>query len=157
VPSEPTSSRVGGAQNHLAHGAIAHRVGARRPGRRHAAQRRVGPGVYGKEKPGVAQVFVELLARDARLDPAVQVVRIDLNNLVHLGEVYADPAAEGRHVAFERGARAKRDHRTVVGGADLDDLGDLLGGLGEGDRVGRMAGMIGLGVPVLIADRGRRR
>ena len=63
----PVGQHHGQRQHVLAHGAVAHRVGARGPGRRHAAQRGVGAGVDGKEKTHVAQVLVELLARHAGL------------------------------------------------------------------------------------------
>ena len=58
-------------------------------------------------------------------------------------------------MAFQGGAGAEGDHRALRGGADLDDLGDLLGGLGEGDRVGRVRRVVGLVRAVLLAHRRR--
>ena len=41
-------------QHIVLHGAVAHRIGARRAGRRHAAERRVGAGIDRKEHAGIA-------------------------------------------------------------------------------------------------------
>ena len=44
----------GKAQDIVAHGAVAHRVGARGAGRRHAAETRIGTGIDGKEQATIA-------------------------------------------------------------------------------------------------------
>ena len=47
------------------HGAVAHGIGAGATRRRHAAERSVGAGIDRKEQALIAQMLVELLARDA--------------------------------------------------------------------------------------------
>jgi xanthine dehydrogenase iron-sulfur cluster and FAD-binding subunit A len=110
-----------------------------------------------EEQPGVAQIAVELLAGNPGLDPAIQVVGIDLDDLVHVAHVDGDAAVQRRHLALERGAGAERDDRAPVARADLDDLGHLLGRLGEGDRVRRVGGVVGFVVSVLVAHGVRGR
>ena len=135
------------------HRAVADGVGARGAGGRHAAERGVGAGVDGEEQTLIAQVFVELLAGDAGLDGAVEVLRVDREDAVHAHQVERD-AARGRvDVAFERGAGAVGDHGHPVVGADADDVGDLGGGVGEGHGVGGLGRDPGGGVAVLVADR----
>ena len=80
-------------QHVLPHRPVSHRVGARGARRRHAAERGVGAGIDREEQAGVAQVFVELLARDARLDGGVEVLGVDPQHAVHLRQVDADAAA----------------------------------------------------------------
>ena len=96
---------------------------------------------------------IELVAGDARLDQAVEVLGVDLEHLAHLREIERDPAAERRDVALERGARPVGDHRQAMAGADLDDGTHFFGRMREGDRVGRGAGMVGLILAVLLAHR----
>ena len=96
-------------QHIVLHGAVAHRVGARRARRRHAAERGVGAGIDRKEQALVAQIFVELLARDARLDHAIEIFGMDRENAVHVLQVDADAAARRIDLAFERGAGAERE------------------------------------------------
>ena len=73
----------GEAEHVLAHRAVAHGVGAAGAGRGHAAERGVGAGVDREEEAGVAQVGVQLLAGDAGLDAAVEVLGVDLEDAVH--------------------------------------------------------------------------
>src|SRR4030095_374605 len=57
------------------------------------------------------------------------------------------------HMAFERGARAQRNHRRPMPGAGLDDGAHLLGAVREGHGVRRMDGVVGLVPAVLLAHR----
>ncbi len=106
-------------QHELLHRAVAHRVGARGAGRRHAADRSVGAGIDREEEAGVVQVVVELLAGDAGLDHAVEVLGVDGEHRVHPRAVERDPAVRRIDMALERGADAERDDRRVVPGAEL--------------------------------------
>ena len=149
----PVGQDHGQGQHVLAHGAVAHRVGTRRPGRRHAAERRIGAGIDGEEQPRIAEVLVQLLAGDAGLNGGVHVLGVDFDDFVHSHQVDAHPAVQCRHVAFQRGAGAEGNDRHVAGRAQLDDVADFLGGLGEHHRIGWMAGMVGFVVAVLFAHR----
>ena len=93
-------------------------------------------------------------AGDARLHPGVEIGRVDLEDRVHAPEIDRNPALECRDVALERRAGAEGDHRNPVPRRRADDLGHLLGGAGEGDRIRRMAGEIGHVLAVLLAYRG---
>mmetsp|Transcript_22831 Transcript_22831/g.38033 ORF Transcript_22831/g.38033 Transcript_22831/m.38033 type:complete len:233 (-) Transcript_22831:3213-3911(-) len=69
------------------HRAIAHRIGARGPGRGHATQRRIRPRINGKKQSPIPQMCVQLLPRDARLDNAIQILGIDCKDFIHLAQV----------------------------------------------------------------------
>ena len=116
----------GQAQHVLAHRAVAHGVGARRARRRHAADRRVGARIDREEEARALELGVELLARDARLHAAVEVLGVDLEHAVHLRQVDADAAVQRGDVAFERRADAERDHRHARRVAQAHDRRDLL-------------------------------
>ena len=115
--------------------------------------RGVGAGVDREEQAGVAQIVVELLARDAGLDRAVEVLGVDREHPVHARHVERDAAARRVDMAFERGAGAEGDDRHAMLGADPHDLLHLLGRLGEDHGVGRLRRDVGGGVRVLLADR----
>ena len=74
------------------HRAVAHRIGAGGARRRHAAERGVGARIDRKEQALVAQIFVELLARDAGLDHAVEILGMNGEHAVHVAEVDRDAA-----------------------------------------------------------------
>ena len=135
----------------LAHRAVAHRVGARRAGRGHAADAGIGAGIDREEQPGIAQLGIELLARDAGLYQAVEVGGVDLAHGVHLHEIEGDAAAQRGDVALERCAGAVGDHGHALLRADRDDGADLLGGAWERHPVGRRALVIGLVAAMLLA------
>src|SRR5207237_752402 len=82
-----------------------------------AAERGVGAGVDREEQSGIAQIFVELLARDARLDGGVEILGVDAEHPVHLRQVDADATLQRCDMSFERGAGAERDDRRLVLGA----------------------------------------
>ncbi len=157
----PQHLAVGGdhgqAQHVLAHGAVAHGVGAAGARRRHAAQRGVGAGVDREEQAGVAQMGVQRLARHAGLDPAVEIGGVDLEHPVEPREVDRDAALERGDVALERGAGAEGDDRRAVAGADPHQLGHLGGAGGEGHGVGRVAFVEGHVLAVLFPHRRRGR
>ena len=73
-------------------------------------------------------MFVKLLAGNPGLNPHVQVLRIDLQDLVHAAEVDAQPAAHSQHLALQRRTRAERNNRRPVAGANAHDVADLLRG-----------------------------
>jgi hypothetical protein len=137
----------------LAHGPVAHRVGARGRGRGHTAQRGVGPRIDREKDARVAQVLVQLLARNPRLNPAVQILGMDLQNLVHLAEVYGDAAVHRHDLALQGRAGAKRNDRAIVPRADLDDGRHLLARPHEGDRIGKGRRVIGRILAVVPAYR----
>src|SRR3546814_9734321 len=53
-------------QDIFPHGAVADGIGARGAGRAHAAKRGVGPGIDREKQPGIADIFIQLLAGDPR-------------------------------------------------------------------------------------------
>ena len=147
----------GQRQDVFPHRPVSHRVGARGTRRRHPAERRIGAGIDREKQAGVAQMLVELLARDARLDGGVEIFGVDAQDIVHLRQVDAYAARQRRDVPLQRGPRAEGDHRRLMLGAKRDDRRDFLGGLREGDRIRRMRGVVGFVLPVTGADRCRGR
>ena len=140
-------------QHVVLHGAVAHRIGARGARRRHAAERGVGAGIDREEQALVAQLLVELLAGDAGLDHAVEVLGMDGEHAVHVAKVDRDAAERRVDLALERGAGAERDHRHAMLGADAHELLHVLLPLRKHDGVGRLVGDPGHGVGVLLAHR----
>ena len=120
-------------------------------------KRRVRPWIDGEEEPGVAQMGVELLARDAGLDGDVEVLLAYPQHLVHPPHVEGDAALQRADVAFDRGAHPVRHHGHAVLRADADDLGDFLRGLGEGHRIRRVRRVVGLSGRVMLAHSARCR
>ena len=76
----PVGRDDGQAEDVLAHGAVAHGVGARCARRGHAADGGVGTGVDRKEQPGALELGVHLFSRDPGLHAAVEVGGIDLQH-----------------------------------------------------------------------------
>ena len=155
VDQPPVGQRHGQPQHVLADRAVAHRVGAGGARRAHPAdraQRRAG--IDREEQALVAQVLVELIARDAGLDAAVHVGLADLDDAGHARQVERDAAAHRRHVAFQRGAGAPGHHRHVRGVAQRQQPRGLVRGLDEGDRVGQHRRLGVLAVRVVLAQRG---
>ena len=98
-------------------------------------------------------MLVELLARDAGLDYAIEVLGMHGEYAIHVAEIEAD-ATKGRiDLAFERGAGAKRNHRHALGRAQPHDLLHFFGILREDHRVRRLIADPGERVAVLLADR----
>ena len=101
-------------QHVVAHGAVAHRVGAGGAGRGHAAERGVGAGIDREEQALVAQMLVERLAGDAGLDHAVEILGVHREHLVHVAQVDRDAAGGRVDLALERGAGAEGDDGHAV-------------------------------------------
>src|SRR5579872_5626340 len=124
VPSEPTKRRVRSypAEDFFALVAVviispsavttfkattlsfivpAHRVGAGGAGRRHAADRGVGARIDRKEQARVAQVLVERLSRDARLDDAIEILGVNFDDAVHPRKVDRNAAVRRIEMAFQ--------------------------------------------------------
>ena len=138
-------------QHVLAHGAVAHGVGAAGARGAHAANAGVGAGVDGEEQAGVLDGLVQLLARDARLHRHREVVRVDAEHPVHAAHVDADAALHGQQVAFERGTRAVRNHRHFVLAGQLHGVGHILGAFSKHHGAGRGRLQRALVAPVLFA------
>ena len=141
-------------QNVFAHRAVAHCVGARGAGGRHAAQRCVGTGINGEHQAGGAQVFVQLFARYARLDNGIKVLCVYLKDLVHAAGINADPAVDRHNMTFQRSADAIGNHRAFVFRTNAHDLRHFFGCFGKGHGVGQGGRGIGLVPAVDFADRG---
>ena len=140
-------------QHVVAHGAVAHRIGAGGAGRRHAAERGVGAGIDREEQALVAQMLVERLAGDAGLDHAVEVLGMDREHPVHVAQIDADAAGGRIDLPLQRGAGAERDHGNAVFGADPHHVLDIGGLLRHHHRVRRLGRQPGGGMGVLFAHR----
>ncbi len=140
-------------QHVVAHGAVAHRIGAGGAGRGHAAERGIGAGVDREEHALVAQMLVERLAGDAGLDHAVQIVGMDCQHLVHVAQIDADAAGRRVDLPLQRGAGAERDHRDAMLGANPHHVLNIGGFLRHHHRVRRLRGQPGRGMGVLVAHR----
>ena len=131
----PAGGDHGQAEDVFTHGPVAHGIRAAGARGRHAAQRGIGAGVDGEEQARVADLAVELFARDAGLHGHRQVFGIHLHDVVHAAQVHAQPALHGQQMAFERGAHAVRDHghRILVRQGQHD--GDLFAAFAKEHRV----------------------
>ena len=98
-------------------------------------------------------MLVELLAGDAGLDHAVEVLGIDGENRVHPRAVERDPAVGRVDMALERRADAEGDDRRVVPRAKLHEIDHVVSGFGEHDRVRRLVLEPGQRMPVRLPDR----
>ena len=136
----------------VAHGAVAHGIGARGACRGHPADRRVRAGIDREEEAGIAQIHVQVLARDPRLHGAVEILGIDLDHPVHAARIERDAAVGRVDMAFERSADAERDDRRAVLGADAHDLPDLGAGFRIDDRIRRLRRDVARRMRVLLAQ-----
>ena len=114
-------------QHVVAHGAVAHRIGPGSARRHHAADGRLCTRIDWEEQTLVAQVGVELLAHDARLDHAIQVRSVHRDDTGHARQVEAHATLHRHHLTFQGGAGAEGDDRQIVSRADLNRGCDLLG------------------------------
>jgi len=78
-------------QHGLAHRAVADGISARRSGRSHTADRRVGPRIDWEEQTLIAKILVELLAAHSGFDGAVEIILVDGKNARHSREVERYP------------------------------------------------------------------
>ena len=134
----PVRHDDGERQHIVLHRSVAHRVGAGCARRAHAADGGVGAGVDREEQAGVAQIIVQRLAGDARLQHDVEVLGMHFQYLVHLRHVDRHAAIGRVGVPFERGVGAERDNRHAMAGADFHRVRHILGRLREHDRVRRL-------------------
>ena len=88
-------------QHVVAHRAVTHRVGARRPRRGHSPQRRIGAWIDREEHALIAQVLIQRLAGDPGLNHAVEIFGMDLQHLVHVAQVDADAACRRVHLTLQ--------------------------------------------------------
>ena len=146
-------SHDGEAQHVLAHRPVANGIGSRRACRGHAADRRVGTRIDRKEQSGSLELQVQLLAGDACLHAAIEIVAVHLEHTIHLREVDADASVERRDVSLERRADAEGDHRYARLVALTDDRRDLLVRAREHDDIRDSGVRETLAMPVLLAHR----
>ena len=139
-------------QDRLAHRAVAHRIGARGAGRGHPAERGVGARIDREEQPHVAEIFVELLAANAGLDGAVEILGIDAEDRIHLRQIQADPPAHRGDIALHRRAGPEGNDRHLIEAAELHDLDHFLGRAREHHCVGQLRRELGLARAMLEAD-----
>ena len=83
-------------------------------------------------------MLVELLARDAGLDHAVEVLRMHGEQPVHVARVDADAAGRCVHLPFQRRASTVGDHRHFSRRADAHHVLDVGGLLHEHHAVRRL-------------------
>ena len=70
----------------------------------------------------IFDVMVEIFSGDAGPDADVEVFRVVVRHVLHLGDVDADAAEQGRDSGFESRSSAVRNDRNVVGVAEFADL-----------------------------------
>ena len=83
------------------HRAVAVRVGARAAGADHAADLRARSWVRREEEPVFRELLVQPFPADGGLDDDVQILLVKLEDVVHPGEVDADPAPSRGEVTFQ--------------------------------------------------------
>ncbi len=140
-------------EHDVLHRAVAHRVGAGAARRCHSPKRGVGAGIERKEQALIAQILVELLARHARFDHAVEVLGVHFDHPVHVAEIDRYAPIGRVDVAFKRGSGAEGNDRHPMRRANPDDVLHVLGGLRKHHRVRRLVRDPGRGVGVLFAHR----
>ena len=113
-----------------------------------------GAGIDREEQALVAQVLVELVARDAGLHAAVHVGLAYLDDAGHARQVERDAAAHRRHVAFQRGAGAPGHHRHMLGVAQREQARRFVGRLDECHGIGQHRRLGVLAMRVVLAQRG---
>jgi hypothetical protein len=101
-------------------------------------------------------VLVELLAGDAGLHDAIQILRVDRDHRLHHRRVDRDPAMRGIRVALEGGPGPESYHRHPSHGAQLHDVDDLIGRLRQHHDVRRLVLGPGERVGVLLSHREAR-
>ena len=111
------------------------------------------PGIDREEQALIAQVLVELLAGDAGLDDAVEILGVHREHPVHVAEVDRHAAERRVDVALQRRAGAERDDRHAVRRADAHDLLHVLGDCGKTTASGGSLATQVSGVAMLLAHR----
>ena len=98
------------------------------------------------------QAQVQLFAGHASLNPAIQVIAINLKNLVHLGHIQANTTAHRSNMSFQRGTGTKGHQGGASAGTEADYLADLLRTDRIGHRIGRPCCMERLVFAMLLAQ-----
>ena len=140
-------------QHVLAHGAVAHRIGAGGARRGHAAERRIGAGIDRKEHALVAQMLVQGFAGDAGLDHAIQILGVDFQHPVHVAKIDANASGGRIDLPLQGRAGAERNHGNAVAGANPHHILNVGGLLREYHRIRRLRFQPGRGMGVLFAHR----
>ena len=140
-------------QHIVLHRAVAHGIRAGGTRRRHAAKRRIGPRIDGKEQSDIAQMLVQHLAGDAGFDHAVEVFRMHGDDALHHRGVDRNAAERRVDVALEGCARAEGHDRHIMRGTQLHDGRDLFRGLGVDHQIRRLIVDPGQRVGMLLPDR----
>ena len=94
-----------------------------------------------------------MLASDAGLNAAVEILGVDFEHAVHLRQVDADAAVERGDVPFERRANAEGNHRDTCEMTQAHDRRNLLVGVREDDDVGQRGVGKTFAVAVVLAHR----
>ena len=139
-------------QHIVLHRAVANGIGSGSPRRRHAADRGIRTGIDRKEETGIAEIDIQLFARNARLDGAVEIFGVYFKNPVHPAEIDRNPAIRRIHLPLQRRARAEADDRHLVLRADLDGRLHVIGGLGKQHAVRQLRGNVGGRMRMLGAE-----
>ena len=70
-------------------------------------------------------MLIELLSGYSCLHPAVQVIFVNFQYLIHTGDVEAHPALQSGNMSFKGSSGAKRNNRFLVLNTDPHYLGHL--------------------------------
>lgn len=119
------------AQHPLSHGAVPICVGPAAPRADHATYHGPGAGIGREEEVVLLQLGVQHLPPYSRLHHDVHILLVQLEDLVHVRKVNADPAARGSEVAFQARSPAVSRHGDAPRVADLHDLAHLFRALRE--------------------------
>jgi hypothetical protein len=95
---------------------------------------RAGSGIHRKEEPRLTfrQLVIQIHPGNRRLDDDIHVLFVELQDLVHEGEIDGHTSVRSGEVAFETGAPGIGDDGYSILVADLGDLRDFGRGLGIG-------------------------
>ena len=151
----PVAGDDGEPEHVFAHRAITDGIGSRRARGGHSADRCIRARVDREEEPGALELRVDLLARDAGLHAAVEVLGVDLQHAVHLRQIDAHAPGERGDVTLERRPHTKRDHGDARGVAKPNDRGDFVVGLREYDDIGKCCIRQSFAVAMPFADGAR--
>ena len=70
-------------------------------------------------------MIVQLFACNSCLHTAIEILGIDLQNFIHVGDIDGDAASERLHMPLKGGSRTERDNRDFVAGAELNNFRDF--------------------------------
>src|SRR5258705_11765039 len=95
-------------------------------------------------------MLVEGLACHTWLDDAIEVIRMDRKNTVHVAEIDGHSAPGRIDVAFEGGTSAERNDRHTLRRANTHDRLDIGFALRKYDRIRRLVGNPARRIAVLL-------